>query len=393
MNKERDVVLKQEILNTKLAQFLKEKEIENLRLISLGNSLASGYSMVRTIKPLLLRNESIEDIMKENGINVERYHFSRAQNNSDEKIFEWMENNISLSRTHELNRVDYSGGPTSMATHGLTKDDIEKYYPVDNLFDIGLWDAIKESNKDLANIVIYNGATGSFLDASTRGGKISQRLMYGVNKDVNSIEATLKKIHVNNRQNNGNTQVYICGVPDFLGLKISELINHKLKKLTLKYSNTVYVRPIKSKLFYKELETCEYDDLGKLQRLFKNSLGTFDVHCDEEEYLEFNNNILKSIIQNYQIIESVINIDRKFYKLSQTIETENQELLNDDEMKRKIIIGELERECEKIDDPVQKKTFLARVNKYLIERFPYDFCYLGKEEINDSIDKINKGYQ
>ena len=61
------IIDKQKELNMEVASMLKNSDssITNLRLISLGNSIASGYSMVRTIKPLLLRNDSIESIMKE----------------------------------------------------------------------------------------------------------------------------------------------------------------------------------------------------------------------------------------------------------------------------------------------------------------------------------------
>lgn len=61
-------------------------KITNLRLISLGNSIASGYSMVRSTKPLLLRNESLEEVLQKENITLERHHFARAQNNNDEHI-------------------------------------------------------------------------------------------------------------------------------------------------------------------------------------------------------------------------------------------------------------------------------------------------------------------
>ena len=49
-----------------------------------------------------------------------------------------------------------------------------------------------------------------------------------------------------------------------------------------------------------------------------------DVHYDEDEYIEFNNNIIKSIVDNYQILQSLINVDRLFYKLNRQIELEKK---------------------------------------------------------------------
>ena len=59
----------------------------------------------------------------------------------------------------------------------------------------------------------------------------------------------------------------------------------------------------------------------------KNNFWEFkgiDVHYDEDEYIEFSNNIIKSIVDNYQILQSLINIDRLFYKLNRQIELEKK---------------------------------------------------------------------
>ena len=91
------VLQEQEQLNQKLATMLKSQGIKNLSITSYGNSIASGYSMLRTIKPLLLRNESIQQIMNSNGISLERHAFARAQNNDDEHLFEWLVSNVKES--------------------------------------------------------------------------------------------------------------------------------------------------------------------------------------------------------------------------------------------------------------------------------------------------------
>lgn len=390
MKKDKNLIIEQQKLNNRLATLFKENGIKTVRLLSFGNSIASGYSFVRTTKPLLKRNETLEQTMSSSDIKLDMHHFARAQNNNDEHLFEWLINNIKESEIHSLNINDYNGGPTSMVSHGLNSEKLNEYYPTNIENDIGLQDAILESSDDMANIVVYNGCTGSFLDNVTRNGKIKHMLTYGVNRDTYGLEAILKFIQTNNRNNKSNTQVYICGAPDFLGLKISEIINVKLKKIAEKYSNVVYVEPVKSKFFYKSLNVSENTNLEEAQSVFKKYLRQPDVHYDEEEYLKFNNNIIKAIGDNYLITQSMINVDRNLYDFSSNLEHKNQEMLDNKDYIQQYISNILTLETSKIPDEVSKNRFYKRAEKYLINRFPYDFYYIGKKNIYDSLNEKNK---
>lgn len=243
----------------------------------------------------------------------------------------------------------------------------------------------------MANIVVYNGCTGSLLDGVTRKGKLSQ-ILNGITRDTYSLEATLKFIQANNRENGSNTQVYICGAPDFLGLKISEIINRKLKKIVKKYSNAVYVEPVKSKFLYKSIDVTDTDDLGKLQQFFKKHMPTPDIHYDEEEYLEFNNKIIKSITQNFLSTKGSINIDRNLYQLSRRIEIDDHDLRNNKVVKQQLISNILMAETEKLSDKSQIKQMLMSIQNYLIDRAPYDFHYVGKEEMSNTINEVGRKY-
>ena len=380
------IIDKQKELNMEVASMLKNSDssITNLRLISLGNSIASGYSMVRTIKPLLLRNDSIESIMKEYDIELERYHFARAQNNNDEHIFEWLASNVTENEMHEMNRRDYSLAASSMVTHELTPEQIEKYYPYNETDNKGLRDLALDNNLNTANIIIYNGCTGSFLDAATRNGKLTQQLMSGVNRDTVGLESVLKYIQTNNRTNQANTQVYVCGAPNFLGLGISELINKKLRKIVKNYANVSYVEPVKSKFFYRPLEEAtEEFELGFLQNFLKNHMYQVDIHYDEEEYLNFNNNIMEKIKENYEINNSMISIDRQMYELNHSLEVKYPELIGDEAVPDMIDAIVLE-ETKKFSSQEKKDKLLKRANSYLINRSPYDYFYVGKKNIKES---------
>ena len=72
--------------------------------------------MMRKSYLLLLRNETLDSIMIKNAIVTDVYHFSKAQNNIDEHIFEWLTSNIKISSINMLNRAD-SIGPNKMSNN------------------------------------------------------------------------------------------------------------------------------------------------------------------------------------------------------------------------------------------------------------------------------------
>lgn len=384
------VLTNQRKLNEKLAGLFKEEGITKFNLTSVGNSIASGYSMVRTLMPLLLRNTTIEQIMTENGVEISIRHFARAQDNNDEHIFNWLTTNIKESEIHKMNRNDYSGGQTSMTSPGIDEQGINKFYPTEMEDDKGLRDVVLESDRKLANVIIYNGCTGSFLDNITRGGKLSQKLTYGIKRDTISLEATLKYIQSNNRNNGTNTQVYICGAPNFLGLGISEVINVRLKKIAQRYANVTYVEPVKSKFFYRNIEFDENSTLEQTQSLMKKHLLQPDIHYDEEEYLKLNNNIVQSIVENYDINQAIINVDRNLFEFNKDLEFNNPEKIRDSEYSYNVITKIIVDELDRIKDKVKKEKFITVVKKYLKDRIPYDFYHVGKKNIQDGIDDVSR---
>lgn len=373
MESREELVSKQKVLNENLANILKKYGIKNVRMTSMGNSIGSGYSMARTIKPLLLRNVSLREILEKADIELDTHHFARAQNNSDEHVLEWVESNIKESDIHKMNLSDYSKEATSLPANGITEEEKKEYYPTEMENDIGLKDAITESDEKLANIVIYNGATGSLLDGATRHGTLGQQLLHGVKRDIDNIESIARIIQINNRSGKSNTQVYLCGAPNFMGLGITTiLINNRLKKLADEYANIVYVEPVKAKFRYDNL-----DGNGK----------SLDIHYDEDEYIKFNNNIIEAINDNYQTSDSLIKLDRTFYDLNKRIELQDKELVSDSGTRKQIVSDEIRKASETIENGKERAIFLKRIKKYVTERFPYDFVYLGKKEINESIQE------
>ena len=105
-----DIYEIQDSINLKLADLFNKNGIKNFRLTSLGNSIATGYYIVRTTKPLLARNESINEIMSSNGIAVETNSVARPQDNNDEHIFEWLITNKKESEINSANIRDFKQG-------------------------------------------------------------------------------------------------------------------------------------------------------------------------------------------------------------------------------------------------------------------------------------------
>lgn len=339
--------------NYKLINLLNDLNVKKINLISCGNSIVSGFSLSSFTKPLLLRNENINEIASKSGIRLERYHFSRPEENNDERTYSWLINDIPLSVINKLNRYDV------IKLNEIDIDDIkvEKYYPLDD--ETTLNKLLKDDNS--STIIIYNGATGSFLDNITRGGKYY--FTYGVKRDCTSIEAFLKYIQEMNREQNKKIQVYLCGVPRILGM--SDLfINTKIKKIASKYANTTYVENFSKKLFYKTPK-------GKI---------ITDIHYDEEEYLIANNKIIDTINDNYILKDILIHIDRTLFLLNKEYQLQN---ISKEELVSKFdVISYIEENKKMIEkQQMTSATVLKIVKKYLMERIPYDFYYIGKENI------------
>lgn len=384
-----NIIKKQIKLNSRLAKIMSKNGISRLRLTSFGNSIASGYSFVRTIKPLIYRNGSLEKILKKSGIVLDIHHFARNQNNNDEKLFEWLQTNIKESEIHKMNLKDYVDGKIKISSNGLTQENIANWYSTNLKDDLGLQDLILDNDVGLANLVIYNGGTGSFLDNVSRNGKLSHKLTYGIKMDLISLEATLKYIQNSNRRFNTNTQVFLCGAPNFLGLNISEFINAKLRKIANKYANITYVESIKSKCIYKKYVS---ESTNNEQKSFLNKINFLglDIHYNETEYLRFINNIIDTINKNYLINQAMINIDRNFYNFSSNLELNKQHLIGDN-LYIQEYIDDILYEYSKLLSVNQKKELILKLKKYILDRLPSDFYYLGKTNFNKVVtDKCKK---
>lgn len=287
--------------NQEVERKFKKIGIRYINMIAVGNSISSGYSMLHTIRPLLDYNETIKEDIE----GLETYHFARAQDNCDAHIYKWLQNNYRLSDIYQMNRRDYELMPLavdkSKRVIGMTPEMMDEYYSPNKGKNQRFKDLITPK-KDTANIIIYNGGTGSFLDNLTRGG--AHKLTYGIKKDVGMIDSFIQEVNILNERNpeNNPTQVYLCGVPRF-DIPLEQFINTKLRALAKRNPVVTYVKPPKCHLIQK-------GDNGKLG---------VDFHYSKEGYLNLNSNIMDSILNNYLINRSVIKTAAEMKKANEQL--------------------------------------------------------------------------
>lgn len=349
--------------NIELLNKLQELGIVKIVLTALGNSISTGFSFCDNNVPFLDRNEQLELLCEEYGIDLYKYKFARSENNSDQNTLNYILNNFTEEDINKLNRRDYnkfilSGNPL------LTEEEIKKYYGKKEDSDVHIQDILFNTEDDSANIVVYNGCTGSFLDNITRGGKHIYK--NGVRKDVAHMESILSMIQNSNRENESNTQVYLCGVPRLLNTGIQDYyMNRPIREISKRYAHTSYVDNFSRHIIYK----------GKAK---------VDLHYDRNEYLKLTHLILRSAIDNYVIRDSLIGIDRDLYKLNKEIEMSNV-----DRDTRDDILSVVSDYSLNITDENEKE-FLKIVRNYLLERYCYDFFSLDKKAIKKDILNLSK---
>ena len=203
--------------------------------------------------------------------------------------------------------------------------------------------------------------------------------MYGVNRDITSIQAILNQIQNNNRIGGANTQIYLCGAPDILGFKVTNLINSKLKRISKLYANTTYVPSVKAKGLYRRLPANKDEKIG----------WGVDIHHDELEYLKLNNNILEAIVQNYLANHALIELDRILFHLNNTNEFTNPAAKNS-EIDPDILVLLYDKCYNVLGDEESQSIFNQRLREYLRERGPHDFFYVNYKTLTESPAKVYK---
>ena len=305
----KDIMMKLSVVNNRFIRFINESGIDSVNLTSVGNSIATGYSMNDMIKPLLLRNG---DLIRKCNFNLNLRSYARAQDNNDEHIFDWLLNNAKQSEINKKVQYDFMND-NGLDHKNIDDEKVMKYYPTEIKNDIGL-------------------------------------------RDLVSLESSLKYIYLTNPY----TQVYVCGIPDLLGINAVEVVNKKIRNICKMYNNCCYVKPVAQNLLYS-----------------KDGKKVFDVHYNREEYLNLNKSILEAIMHNYFPVKALTDFDIEMKKYSAGAEYGN----------KPDVRGIIDSVFSKYD---LNNDQLKRVAAYFKERYPFDFYYTPRQEVIDEIKSRSK---
>ena len=350
---------KLEKANEELVKFMRDYPKDKLSLTAIGNSISDGFSMSEPGKLLLDRNLGLVDYGKNNGLDVQTYQLSRSENNNALAVSNWIIQNCCEKDSYNWNIADYrraikSGSPL------LTEDEINKFFSGGS--DKQIQDIIFDTSKTNANIVILNLGTGSFLDVVTRHGSLSiPNIFHSVDRDIYGINSILELIQNNNRKNNSNTQIYLCGAPRIVNTAITDIfMNSKIKKVGSQFANVTYVPSFPRQAFYKTPS-------GNIVP---------DPHYNQAEYYHFLAEIENKIIDNYFIRDLMIDLDRILFQMSNDNDINGTKYSKTD---IKDVIDEIAKKYEsKTGD---YNYFLSFVKSYIKDRYPFDF-YRGSTDNN-----------
>ena len=278
-------------------------------------------------------------------------------------VFNWIIQNCCEKDSHNWNIVDYrraieNGSPL------LTEEEIDEFFSSGS--DKRIQDIIFDTNKANANIVILNLGTGSFLNIVTRHGSLSiPNVFHSLDRDIYGINSILELIQNNNRKNNSNTQVYLCGAPRIVNTVITDIfMNSKIKKVGLGFANVTYVPSFPRQAFYKT----------------SNGNIIPDAHYNQAEYYHFLAEIENKIIDNYLIRDFMIDLDRVLYQMSNDNDING---INYSKNDIKDVIDEIAKKYEsKAGD---YNYFISFIKSYIKYRYPFDF-YRGSIDNNIAKD-------
>ncbi len=252
----------------KLMEMFRECRINQLNMGCVGNSIASGYSKCDEMIPFWVRSH-----LYLSNQNINFYSFARIRRNEELNILKWYNKNISHSKINQLLIDDLKVKQKRYACYG-NKQRCE-YEEMMNKTNIGFRDYIQMEN----NIIVYCGLSGTFTDIFRKGnGKDKQQILKSFQKDFGHLKAFLMQVYLDNPK----VQVYLCGLPDIQGMKLTNLFDIYIKKAIKTVPNAVYVKGVSKNIF----------TINKNQK-------ELDYHYNKPEYMNLLCEIWKSVLNNY----------------------------------------------------------------------------------------------
>ncbi len=253
---------------------LKNKKIKEVNFIVLGNSLASGYTVVNKIRLFFDRNEDLLEKLKKAKIVAHKYHFAQPYDNENSKILSWLKNNqTSVEVFAEQKKNYFTGARKEIDKWNIDEKTLESFFAENMKENLGVRDLIQKNEAGKLNLVIFLGNTGETM-ARVKDENVLHYIkasIEGLKKDlINFKEIIAYLIDLNKK-----TLVLIMGIPRhqaFLFRIFNLLIravNCWCKKVAEKEENVLFT-----------------DGGGMLVKRYKiNGENLLDLHPDDESYL------------------------------------------------------------------------------------------------------------
>lgn len=233
-----------------------------------GNSIAAGYSKCDEMLPFFARTKLYASTGK-----INFYSFARVRRNEEINVLKWYNRNAPHSAINSLLLDDLRAKKGRYACYGAKQE--QEYKTVMNFTNLGFRDCIQLQ----PNILIYCGLSGTFTDIFRKGNSRDRlQIAKSFRNDFEYLKMFLRQIYMENPQ----LQVYVCGLPNILGIGITNGFDKYIRKAIRIVPNAVYVRgPVKNVFFAQE------------------SQKEFDYHYNKLEYMELICEIWLAILRNY----------------------------------------------------------------------------------------------
>ena len=311
-NKNYSVLMKkytkeEEKLCEKVMQLFSDCKTDSINMGSVGNSIASGYSKCDEMSPFFPRSHILQ-----HEDNISFYTYARVRRNEEINVLNWYSSNLIHRDINMLLMSDILVKKEKYA--GFSDRQKDLYERMAYTTNIGFRDYVHLSN----NIMIYSGLSGTFTDILRKGDSVDRKKLLNC---FRSDFEYLKMFLIQAWLDNPRLQIYVCGLPDVMGIGLTNMFDKYMQKAVRLVPNAVYVKGA-TRNYFSMLE-------GQKE---------IDYHYSKPEYLQLICNVWESILNNYIILNYKNDILYELMKYNKQVEFEDTTSKGDSKKIKQLII-------------------------------------------------------
>lgn len=282
----------EEKLCERVMQLFSDCKTDSINMGSVGNSIASGYSKCDEMIPFFARSHILQ-----HEDNISFYTYARVRRNEEINVLNWYSSNLIHRDINMLLMSDILVKKEKYAGFNDRQKDL--YERMANTTNIGFRDYIHLSN----NIMIYSGLSGTLTDILRKGDSADRKKLLNC---FRSDFEYLKMFLIQAWLDNPRLQIYVCGLPDVMGMGLINMFDKYMKKAVRLVPNAVYVKGA-TRNYFSMLE-------GQKE---------IDYHYSKPEYLQLICNVWESILNNYIMLNYKNDILYELMKYNKQVEFED----------------------------------------------------------------------